>query len=129
MKRQAKGWLDAAYDDLLLIEEIIGKKHLTHMVAFHSQQAIEKSLKALLEEYESPVPKTHDLIPLHDRSKKYVTIDVDIELLQEINSLYIDARYPSDLGLLPSGKPSVTTSKKMYNLAKGIVESIKKKWA
>ena len=48
MKRQAKGWLDAASDDLLLIEEIIEKDQLTHMAAFLSQQAIEKAFKAIL---------------------------------------------------------------------------------
>ena len=43
MKKQAKGWLDSAKDDLLLIGEINDSDNLTHMVAFHSQQVIEKS--------------------------------------------------------------------------------------
>jgi len=42
-------WIKAASDDLLVIEKIIDNEELTHIVAFHSQQAIEKSLKSLLE--------------------------------------------------------------------------------
>jgi len=129
MKKQAKGWLGSASDDLLVIEEIINNDYLTHMVAFHSQQAIEKAFKAILEEQESLVPKTHDLIPLHRQIKQYIDVDIDIDLLQQINSLYIDARYPSDLGLLPDGRPSTEISEKMYLLAKAIVERVKQKWA
>ncbi len=129
MKKQAKGWLDAAFDDLRVIEEILSEDDLTHMVAFHSQQAIEKAFKAILEEQELNVPKTHDLIPLHNLIKNSIDIDIEIDLLQQINSLYIGARYPSDLGLLPDGKPSKEIAKQMYLLAKEIVEHIKQKWA
>ena len=59
MKKQAENWLKSAKDDLILIEEIINNDLLTHMVAFHSQQAIEKSFKAILEEKEAKVPKIH----------------------------------------------------------------------
>lgn len=50
MKSISAAWLSAANDDLVLIQEIIRNETLTHMVAFHAQQAIEKSFKALLEE-------------------------------------------------------------------------------
>ncbi len=46
MRSQAKAWLDSARDDLRVAEEIIDKDELTHMVAFHCQQAMEKSFKA-----------------------------------------------------------------------------------
>ena len=61
MKKQTKSWLRAATDDLTVIEEIIENDELSHMVAFHAQQAIEKCFKAVLEEKESLVPKLHDL--------------------------------------------------------------------
>jgi len=70
MKMISKEWLKASNDDILIIEQIINIEHLTHMVAFHSQQAIEKSLKALIEEYEIDIPKIHKLI----RLKKYYQI-------------------------------------------------------
>ena len=42
-------WLKSARDDLSLVEHILLDEHLTHLAAFHAQQAIEKSFKALLE--------------------------------------------------------------------------------
>ena len=35
MKKQAKAWLDSARDDLGVVEEIVNRDDLTHMVAFH----------------------------------------------------------------------------------------------
>ena len=64
MKKQAKSWLEAAYDDILVIENIKSIAHLTHMVSFHAQQSIEKSFKSILEENDEIVPKTHNLIVL-----------------------------------------------------------------
>ena len=126
MKSQAQGWLDSAADDLLVVEEIIKNDQLTHMVAFHSEQAIEKCFKALFEENELSVPRVHDLMMLHSRVERYITLDIDMELLKQISELYIDARYPSDLGLLPEGKPPSEVAEQMYELAKKIHQSIRK---
>jgi HEPN domain-containing protein len=51
MKKISEEWLKAAKDDLRVADKIIADETLTHMVAFHSQQCIEKSLKAVMEEY------------------------------------------------------------------------------
>lgn len=126
MRSQAKAWLDSARDDLRVVEEIIDKGELTHMVAFHCQQAIEKSFKAVLEEYEQGVARIHDLITLHSQTEKYINLKIESDLLNQLNELYIDARYPSDLGLLPGGKPPKELSPKMYRLAKRICETIEK---
>jgi HEPN domain-containing protein len=37
---------------LRVVARIASDEYLAHMVAFHSQQCIEKSLKAIIEEYE-----------------------------------------------------------------------------
>ena len=47
-KKMAIEWLKSVYSNWLTIEQIIGDEFLTHIVAFHSQQAIEKSLKSIL---------------------------------------------------------------------------------
>ena len=49
MKKQAEEWLYAANDDLKVISKIIDDETLTNMITFHSQQAIEKSFKSILE--------------------------------------------------------------------------------
>ncbi len=99
MKKISKEWLKASKDDLLLINEIINLDHLTHLVAFHSQQAIEKSLKAVLEEKADRVPKIHSLEKLMHEVKKFINIEVDKDIILELDKLYIDSRYPGDLGL------------------------------
>ena len=62
MKKFTKEWLRAAYDDLITIEEIIDNSFLTNIVAFHAQQCIEKSMKAIIEEEEINIPKIHKLL-------------------------------------------------------------------
>jgi len=52
MKLITEEWLDRAKEDLDVAAEIIAREHLTNMVAFHSQQAVEKTLKGIVEEFE-----------------------------------------------------------------------------
>ena len=125
MKSISASWLSAANDDLVLIQEIIRNETLTHMVAFHAQQAIEKSFKALLEEREGVVPKIHTLETLLARIKSYAVIDAELDLLEDLDKLYVDARYPADFGLLPDGKPTVAEAIAFSKLAIYIHKNIK----
>jgi len=68
-KINAIEWLKAAKDDLDSINYIIKANHLTNIVAFHSQQAIEKSFKALIEYKKIPFQKTHNLEKLYNNIK------------------------------------------------------------
>jgi len=124
-KINAIEWLKAAKDDLDSINYIIKANHLTNIVAFHSQQAIEKSFKALIEYKKIPFQKTHNLEKLYNNIKHIINIDYD--KLELINELYIDSRYPGDLGLLPYGKPTLEDAKEFYNFAKFVFEIILKK--
>lgn len=124
MKSVSSAWLSAANDDLLLIEEILHNEVLTHLVAFHSQQAIEKSFKAVLEEKEGIVPRIHNLETLLPRVACHVDLQGDIELLEDLDKLYIDSRYPGDLGLLPYGKPTLEDAERFFRLACGIFRKI-----
>ncbi|MBT5934556.1 MAG: HEPN domain-containing protein [Sulfurimonas sp.] len=123
MKVISKEWLKASRDDMLIIEQIINIEHLTHMVAFHAQQAIEKSLKALIEEYEIDIPKIHKLIRLKKILSDKLTIEND-ELLANLDELYIDSRYPGDMGLLPNGKPTLADAQEFYDFAKEIFSKV-----
>lgn len=124
MKKITSEWLIAASDDLLLITEIISKAALTHIAAFHAQQAIEKSLKAIVEERNIEIPKIHKLKTLFNISG--VGLDGnDSVLVSLLDSLYIEARYPGEMGLLPEGKPSIDESVEFYNFAKRIFDKVK----
>ncbi len=129
MKKQAKDWLVAADDDLRVIEKILNDESLTNMIAYHSQQAIEKSLKSILEEFESKVPRIHNIIKLKEMTEKYIDIAVDKKLLEQVNDIYSDARYPSDIGLVPTGKPSLNLAKSFYHFDENIRSEINKKIA
>jgi HEPN domain-containing protein len=95
------------------------------MVAFHAQQAIEKSFKALLEERDGIVPRIHTLETLFARITRYTVIDTDMDLLEDLDKLYVDARYPADFGLLPNGKPTVEEATAFNELAVSIHNKIK----
>jgi len=49
MKKQAKEWMKFAKTDLQATMAIITEENLSTVAAFHTQQCIEKSLKAILE--------------------------------------------------------------------------------
>ena len=57
----ARGWLMKALSDLKAGRTMLETDGPYDTTCFHAQQAIEKSLKALLAFHEQPVPRTHDL--------------------------------------------------------------------
>ena len=120
MKPITNEWLKSAKNDLDTIEAIISKTELTGVVSFHSQQCIEKVLKAIIEEFEISMIKTHDLIKLIGLVPTDCPIQFDEDKMTLLNKLYIESRYPGELGLLPDGKPSPQTAKDFYEYAKKI---------
>jgi HEPN domain-containing protein len=127
MKEISHEWLRKAQDDLDVIEEIKNKKHLTNMVAFHAQQAIEKSLKAIIDEFNLGFVKIHQIERLLEIVKEHLEAKIDNEIVQMLDSLYIESRYPVDIGLLPDGKPSEEDANKFFEFAILIYRSVKKK--
>mgnify|MGYP001163164645 CR=1 FL=1 len=125
MKFITSEWLKAAFEDIQLMKAISGKQELTGVSAFHAQQAVEKCFKAIFEEKGMVVPKIHDLIRLYRQLDNHIILNEDqINLLMVINELYIDSRYPADLGLLPNGRPSVDEAREFLSFAEGIYESV-----
>jgi len=127
MKEISREWLRKAQDDLDVIEEIKNKKHLTNMVAFHAQQAIEKSLKAIIDEFNLGFVKIHQIERLLEIVKEHLEANIDNEIVQMLDSLYVESRYPVDIGLLPDGKPSEEDANKFFEFAILIYRSVKKK--
>ncbi len=116
MKAITQEWLNRAKDDLDTIEQIIDEEHLTNVAAFHAQQAVEKSFKAVVEEFDLGFVKTHNLEFLFDSVKDHINFSVDTTLLKRLDEVYIEARYPSDLGLLPYGSPHLKLHSTFTNL-------------
>jgi HEPN domain-containing protein len=124
MKELTKDWLNSAEDDLLSIKMLLGNSMLTNIVAFHSQQAIEKSIKAIIEEYGIPFIKTHNLQTLLVKIEEVISLSVNELIISELDRLYIDARYPGDLGLMPNGKPTLSEAEIYFHEALKIKEQV-----
>jgi HEPN domain-containing protein len=107
MKQTTKDWFIAAEDDLLAAKTLASDSRITNLAAFHCQQCLEKSFKGVIEENEKPAIKSHDLFRLQFAASIQLSED-EITLLGIINEVYIDGRYPGDLGLLPQGKPTIS---------------------
>jgi HEPN domain-containing protein len=95
---------------------------LTHIVAFHSQQSIEKSLKALLEYQNKSVPKIHKITKLISNLDGLILYDK--ELVKLLDSLYIESRYTGDMGLLPYGKSTLDDAKRFYGFANKVFDRV-----
>lgn len=91
---------------------------------FHAQQCVEKSFKAILEKMGSEVPKTHDVIRLFALVGNICSLEIDMELLQEVSELYIETRYPGDFGLLQDGKPTLEEAKTFFLFARDVYETV-----
>jgi HEPN domain-containing protein len=115
-----KAWLSSAEMDLENIRVIIDNEFLTPVSCFHAQQCVEKSFKAMLEHHAIRIPKTHDLLRLYNPVDEFISKEVDMKLLQKLNDVYVDTRYPGDLGLMPDGKPTVEEARQFYDFALSI---------
>ena len=106
MKLITQEWIKSADADIKVANAIIMDSDLTHLVAFHCQQAIEKLFKAIIEEYQLSFIRTHNLQTLWDVIEGYFQNGINTDFFVILDQLYIDARYPGALGLLPSGLPT-----------------------
>jgi len=123
MSDLAKEWLRAAKLDLDNVKCILEIEHLTPIIAFHSQQAIEKSLKALLVSKSVGVKRTHSLEKLLKMCESYIEI-TNFDIIDLLDSLYIESRYPCSMGLLPYGSPTLEDGKEFYNFALDIFTKV-----
>jgi HEPN domain-containing protein len=122
MKNAASEWLDFAAKDFQAAKKLSEDEHLTNIVLFHCQQTIEKALKALLSEHMDSIPRIHSVYTLFEKLPAEIIqkLNVQIEDLEIIDTIYTDSRYPSNIGLLPSGLPT----KKELNYILELTEKI-----
>ena len=124
MKQTTKEWLILAEEDLLAARTLSHEDRLTNLVSFHCQQCLEKCFKAMIEEQDFPSIKSHDLIRLQLNANIQLSAS-ETKLLRMINEVYIDARYPGDLGLLPHGKPTIQEIESFIQFCDAIFNRLK----
>ena len=125
MKNITKEWIAFADKDLQAAQVLINEDFpLTNIVVFHCQQCIEKYLKAFLVENDVPIIKTHDLVKLSGMVSKIKQLEIDDEKLLIIDDVYVETRYPAELGLMPDGTSTNKQAKEFIEYAKEIKELI-----
>lgn len=123
-----QNWLTFADEDIH-VAELIFNEDVPNQVCFHSQQCVEKILKALLLFHKQPCPKIHDLRELYKKCLKTNILEVtpfqkEIEML---SLFYLPTRYPDALvGSLPDRLPTDKDAKLALDAAKEIYSQLRK---
>jgi HEPN domain-containing protein len=110
--------MEFAKRDLEAAKKLKETAYLSNISLFHSQQAVEKILKALMEESDISVPKIHSVTELY--KKVHHLVELDTSILDTLDNIYIETRYPVDMGLLPSGLPTQQDAEEIYNMAEKV---------
>jgi HEPN domain-containing protein len=123
----AKDWMHYVRLDLRWADFWDGEEaEITGGVAVLAEQAIEKSLKALLSlRFGAKIPKIHDLRKLYVAAKEVKNIEIDGDLLDELSDLYIVERYPARIGYLSNGDiPSLERAKVYLACAQSLAATV-----
>ena len=93
----AHEWLRHATTDLAAAAALRGDEQFAFVIAFHAQQAAEKSLKAFLAWKDVPFRRTHNLEELLDEC---ASIEPSFDRLRDdvvdLTPYAVDTRYPGD---------------------------------
>jgi HEPN domain-containing protein len=103
MNEKVKLWLIKAFEDYMSIKTLLDSplmEYTTSIICFHSQQMVEKLLKAFLTYHNIQFPRTHLLETL-----RQICLELDEEF-QNLNfknlSIYaVEVRYPDEFDIPP----------------------------
>lgn len=96
MKAKTKAWLEVAESDLKAARTLFSKRHYLQTI-FLSHQALEKYLKAVVQEVTDETPKfTHDFALLMKQSKIEFPDAIEESLLR-LSPHYLGTRYPEEI--------------------------------
>ena len=104
MRKVTQAWIGEAKEDLESASILL--QHGKYRGAcFHSQQCVEKALKAVILEKGRRPSRTHDLVELLKAAgAEGAQVNLDMDDVSFLNSIY-HGRYPTEEGLLPHGEP------------------------
>ena len=100
-EQSAKKWLKKAWHNLSGAKILYEAGHYTDVIAVELHYAVEKILKTFLAYENKKIPKTHDLSELYKLTKKYIDLDDDLKLLEQISDYHIEESYPVFDNILP----------------------------
>lgn len=120
-------WLKFCDEDLRAADATL-KDNIFSAVCFHSQQAVEKAIKAIVLAKLGKVPRDHSLLRLAEMSDDKELFELHKEELRFLDMFYVPTRYPDALpGSLPEGLPNEEDAEKAVVCAKKVVKFIKRR--
>ncbi len=118
-------WLIYAREDFETLDLLVDS-NLYRTICFHSQQLAEKIIKAALFEKRIKIPRTHNITYL--LSLFNFNIPIEKSDMEFLSTIYIESRYPPDIGLLPSGEPTKNDADRADRISKNIYEHVIKNY-
>ncbi len=129
MNKFSLRWLIYAEEDLKTAQ-ILLRERLYNQICFHSQQCIEKSLKAFLRAKRQKIPRIHELVELLNMCQELdSSYEIFLESCKIVGKYYIPTRYPEALpgSLAEGGLPEREDAEKALEIAKEILWFVKDK--
>lgn len=125
MRDAVKDWLKQAEEELDMAAYLLQGTYFKE-ACFHSQQSIEKAVKAMLLNKGWELEKTHGIERLISIGEEHnVQIDLSDEDVLFIDNIY-RSRYPAEAGLLPLGEPSEADAHRAVGIATRILKDARK---
>lgn len=118
-------WLEKAGRDLKSAKVLKQNDCGNDVVAFHCQQAIEKSLKCYLLKQTGHIAEGHSLIYLCKESSNYnIEFKKRLKDCAFVNQYYIETRYPADVSLVVSDdevNECISIAEEIYKMVTEII--------
>jgi len=124
MRKATLAWLREAEDERDMATILFASEKLRG-ACLHSQQSVEKGLKALIIEKGERPSRAHDILELLNRVKALgwsVKLGIDDAVL--LNAVY-RGRYPTEEGLLPHGDPTEEEARRATTAAQSFATELR----
>jgi HEPN domain-containing protein len=124
MRKATEDWVREAEEELESARVLY--EHDKYKAAcYHSQQAVEKGLKAFIIERGDKPARTHDIVELYNAvTRMGFETGLNIEDAVYLNSIY-KGRYPTEEGLLPYGDPLRSDADRSIQPATRLLDRLK----
>ena len=125
MKLLTKEWINKAEKDYKVANIVFYTKDPIYDAAcFHSQQCVEKYLKALLQENDIYFERIHDLDLLLEKCKSIIPNLYNFKKeLVELTSFAVEVRYPGIESTKEDAEKSILIGKERLNIKKMVLFS------
>lgn len=123
MRKATSAWMREAEEELGSAS-VLYEHERYKSACYHSQQAVEKGLKAVMIEKGKRPERTHDVVELHNAvAGMGVDSGLSVDDAVYLNSIY-KGRYPTEEGLLPHGEPSRADTERAVLSAERLIERL-----